>query len=441
MKAKIEDMIPVALDTFDPAEPAPFPIYLHLPKNEKFVPLRHAGDALGDEKYRRLRQERLKHLWTLVGYKKSVAEAEAQSAARFGGSEEAKRALAERLGGDPVDVDKVAARPVEEIDFSSEEARARSEGPAAADAGVEPGKKKAETTGEEMIGGIRAADLPNLVEDALTDEVLSSEEKAEILSAVSQDMLRVINQVATRGEEARSEGLRRGKEVVDKILFVAAQDSDVYSEILKIWSAQDDIDHTTAVGTLCVMFAMCLGYHDEKLLSDIAVAALFHDIGVVQMGSLVGVARSQMSAKQAEEFHGHVDSSLRILKESGLEFHPRVLRMIEEHHECFDGSGYPRGLKGAAIEETSQLLHLANYFDRLCSGHEQGVEMSPAEAFDYIYEEDLKQPSVVRVDPEVLQRLFQFMEREAESSAALREEAEKFADQRQSGVLGGISKS
>jgi len=120
-----------------------------------------------------------------------------------------------------------------------------------------------------------------------------------------------------------------------------------------------------------------------------------------------------------------VGASARILRESGLEFHPRVLRMIEEHHENFDGSGYPKKLRGGAIDETSQLLHLANYFDRLCSGQEEGVEMSPAEAFDFIYDRAVQPGATLFVDPEIIERIFQFMEREAKLSGEVREKAEK----------------
>ena len=75
----------------------------------------------------------------------------------------------------------------------------------------------------------------------------------------------------------------------------------------------------------------------------------------------------------------------------------------------YDGQGFPKQLKGSEIDETSGLLHLANLFDRLCTGKQTGTELSPAEAFDLIYESigDPKAPKYVQ--PELATRVFQFM--------------------------------
>jgi len=95
---------------------------------------------------------------------------------------------------------------------------------------------------------------------------------------------------------------------------------------------------------------------------------------------------SSWTPAERQEYQKHVEASSEILKESGAEFHPRVHRMVTEHHESYDGSGFPKGLRGDAIAEASGLLHLANLFDRLCTGKQTGTELSPAEAFDYIYD-------------------------------------------------------
>src|SRR5262249_44983223 len=80
-----------------------------------------------------------------------------------------------------------------------------------------------------------------LVGDTLEDEDLTSEEKAEVLSAVSQDLMRALNQITTRGKEARAEGLKRCKEIADEVLSVAAKNSNIYDEILALRNSQEDI--------------------------------------------------------------------------------------------------------------------------------------------------------------------------------------------------------
>ena len=118
---------------------------------------------------------------------------------------------------------------------------------------------------------------------------------------------------------------------------------------------------------------------------------------------------------------------MEILKESGAEFHPRVYRMIQEHHECYDGSGFPRGKKGEEIDETSSLIHLSNLFDRLCTGKQTGTELSPAESFDYIYDAVGKNGSRQQVKPELVNRVFQFMLTEKASADEIKTQAEERA--------------
>ncbi|MGZ3694875.1 MAG: HD-GYP domain-containing protein, partial [Bdellovibrionota bacterium] len=106
------------------------------------------------------------------------------------------------------------------------------------------------------------------------------------------------------------------------------------------------------------------------------------------------------------------------------ELHPRVLRMIQEHHENYDGSGFPAGLRGGEIDETSQIVHFANLFDRLCTGKQTGKDLSPAEAFDYIQELTGDPNAVQELKPELVQRVFQFMLNEQEQAGELKAKAE-----------------
>ena len=114
-----------------------------------------------------------------------------------------------------------------------------------------------------------------------------------------------------------------------------------------------------------------------------------------------------------------------LLKQSGGVFHPRVLRMISEHHESYDGSGFPLKKKGLEIDETSQILHLANLFDRYCLGKQTGTEMLPSEAFDQILEVSQQAGAVQEIQPELVQRVFQFMAKEKESAQQLELKAKK----------------
>jgi len=378
VKADKSQMFPVNLRNLQAENGAPFPLYLFLKRNDRFIPIRLPGDPIGIKKYELFLQKQFAELWVPNNFQeifKSYLE------------------YLNRTGH--------AIAPAEEVMKEIEKA--------AAEAAAAPPPKSEEAT---------------LVRDVLEDEELSSEDKAKVLSAVSQDILRSINQITTRGEAARAEGLKRCKEIADEILSVAAQNSNIYDEILALRNSQEDIEHSVIVGTVAVMFAMAIGFADEKLLADITIAAIFHDIGLVRVKpEVMAKHESSWTAQDKKDYENHVLASVDILKESGTEMHPRVLRMISEHHENYDGSGFPKGLRGAQIEESSQLIHLANFFDRLCTGKQTNQELSPAEAFDYIYDLANTEGAVQEVQPELVERIFQFMMKEKEAVATMEETA------------------
>lgn len=367
-------MFPVPLTGLPAEEAVPFPLFLFLKKNDRMVPIRLPGDPLGRQKYEAFVAKQHAELWVPNDFQKLYLEYQEKS-----------------------------GHPVADLNTAIQELNA----PA-------PPAKSEEA---------------KLVRDVLEDEELSTEEKAQVLSAVSQDLLRALNQITTRGDDARSDGLKRCKEIADEILSVAAQNSNIYDEILALRNSQEDIEHSVIVGTVAVMFGLALGFTDEQMLGDLTIAAIFHDIGLVRVKpEVMAKKESAWSAVDRKEYERHVQNSAEILKESGTEFHPRVFRMVEEHHENYDGSGFPKGLKGAQIDETSQVLHLANLFDRTCVGKQTGQAQSPADAFDYIYDLAQDAGAVQEVRPELVERVFQFMRNEKESADQMRAKASDRVD-------------
>lgn len=376
-------MFPISLKSLKAEDAAPFPLYLFLKRNDRFVPIRLPGDPIGNQKYEAFLKKQHLELWVPNNF------------------QEIFKSYGEYLNhtGHPV---QDIADVVKEIEREEAAQQAVAEAPA-------------------------KSEEAELVRDVIEDEELNTEEKARVLSAVSQDLLRALNQITTRGEESRAEGLKRCKEIADEILSVAAQNSNIYDEILALRDSQEDIEHSVIVGTMAVMFALAIGFTDEKLLADLTVASIFHDIGLVRVKpEVMAKHESAWSDGERKEYETHVQASVDILKESGTEFHPRIFRMVAEHHENYDGSGFPKGIKGGEIDETSQLLHLSNLFDRLCTGKQTNKELSPAEAFDYIYELAGAETggAVQEVQPELVERVFQFMRKEKAAADAMRAEAE-----------------
>ncbi|MBT3586516.1 MAG: HD domain-containing protein [Halobacteriovoraceae bacterium] len=128
--------------------------------------------------------------------------------------------------------------------------------------------------------------------------------------------------------------------------------------------------HSLNVANLSIFLAMKLGVKDKKVLDSIYLGAIMHDFGKIRNKSEV------LNSYEVNNIpDDHPDKGLAVVKKSaGLD--PLVLEIIAQHHEQFDGDGYPKGIKGDAIKFESQIVALANFFDqnlRLTAGTKEDI--------------------------------------------------------------------
>lgn len=124
--------------------------------------------------------------------------------------------------------------------------------------------------------------------------------------------------------------------------------------------------HAVNVCILSVMTGISLGYTKEQL-EELGLAAMVHDVGKIRFPKKLSMKNpGKLSEEEKEEYRQHPFYSMEILKESGLPVN--VVRAAFEHHERWNGSGYPMGLEGDTISEYAQILSLADVYDRLTMG-------------------------------------------------------------------------
>jgi putative nucleotidyltransferase with HDIG domain len=121
----------------------------------------------------------------------------------------------------------------------------------------------------------------------------------------------------------------------------------------------------------------------RKTLLNVTRAAYFHDIGKIRLSEEV-LRPGKLTSKEFEQVKKHSDYGYKILKSIGLD---REAKIVLQHHERINGSGYPNGLKKEELEKSSIILGVVDAFDAMTSSfrtYRRAKTMR--EALDYLYD-------------------------------------------------------
>jgi putative nucleotidyltransferase with HDIG domain len=148
--------------------------------------------------------------------------------------------------------------------------------------------------------------------------------------------------------------------------------------------AKDQVTHghIRRVQAYCLALARDLKADDVATLKALEAAALLHDVGKIGIPEHILNKPGRLTPAEFEVMKQHVAIGLGIL--SAVEFPFPVLPIIGNHHENWDGSGYPNGVQGEAIPLGARILSVVDCFDALTSDRPYRAAISDDEAFDIL---------------------------------------------------------
>ena len=133
------------------------------------------------------------------------------------------------------------------------------------------------------------------------------------------------------------------------------------------------------VQAYCAALAREFGIADEPTLRALEAAALLHDVGKIGIPEHILNKPGKLTTEEYDVMKGHVAIGAEIL--SGIDFPFPVVPIVKSHHENWDGTGYPAGLRGEEIPLAARILTVVDCFDALTSDRPYRGAMSTAEAF------------------------------------------------------------
>jgi diguanylate cyclase (GGDEF)-like protein/putative nucleotidyltransferase with HDIG domain len=144
--------------------------------------------------------------------------------------------------------------------------------------------------------------------------------------------------------------------------------------------AKDQVTHghIRRVQSYATGLAREVGVRDDKLIRAIEAAALLHDMGKLAVPEYILNKPGKLTDTEFEKMKLHASVGADIL--SAIDFPYPVVPIVRHHHENWDGTGYPAGLKGTAIPIGARILSVVDCFDALTSDRPYRPRLSNAES-------------------------------------------------------------
>jgi response regulator RpfG family c-di-GMP phosphodiesterase len=177
-------------------------------------------------------------------------------------------------------------------------------------------------------------------------------------------------ELRTRELEREKDALRRLTVEVTEALIAAMEAKDPYMR-----------GRSYRIGELAASMAHELGLSDEDVES-VRLAGRLHDVGTIGVREAVLGKPGPLSPEELAHVREHVRIGVEIL--APLSHLGAVLEFVHDHHERFDGSGYPRGLAGEAISLGGRIIAVADAYDAVTSGRAYREALPPARALEYL---------------------------------------------------------
>lgn len=182
-----------------------------------------------------------------------------------------------------------------------------------------------------------------------------------------------------------------------------------YDATIQGWSLAMDLrdketeGHTKRVTEMTLDLARIMNISEDKL-EHIRRGALLHDIGKMGIPDAILLKSDLLTNQEFSIMQRHPQYAYEMLQ--SIEYLRPALEIPQLHHEKWDGSGYPLGLKGAQIPLAARLFAIVDVYDALTSDRPYRKAWSKQKAVDHILEQSGKHfdPEIVKIFIEYIQK-------------------------------------
>lgn len=211
--------------------------------------------------------------------------------------------------------------------------------------------------------------------------------KEEIHKAktVKSEAKKAVTDILQEVRLGRQIEVERTEHVVEKMVDSIFRNVDALTSLSRIKSKdQYTFMHSVNVCVLMISFCRFLGV-EREVIKKVGVGALLHDIGKMKVADAVlnkpgALTDAEFGLMKSHVTHGHDI----LIATPGIPF--EAIQVASEHHERFDGTGYPNRLGGDDISRFGQMASIADVYDAITTTRVYHKGLEPAEAIRRIFE-------------------------------------------------------
>ena len=230
---------------------------------------------------------------------------------------------------------------------------------------------------------ISAAELAKIRGTAVYKEAASVEVELPRAQSAYEKTTAVVQELSRAIDAGKAIDSSHSREAASHITESVVRNPDAMALLNKLQEKSGaTLSRAAEISVMMTIFGRFLQLPQDRL-EILGMLGLLQDVGKLKLPTALA-ANGPINAAEIELYRTHVDHSVEILSNThGLP--PELSGLASLHHERFDGSGYPRGLRGAGIAMFGLIAGIVDTFDTLTAPPPFGENLSPSNALNIIY--------------------------------------------------------
>ncbi len=239
--------------------------------------------------------------------------------------------------------------------------------------------------------------LENNFQHIISDTSISTDERTKVVHGAATNLVKDIF------NDPKSGTIERTKEFAHNMVDYVNKDSKAAESLLKVAVHEYyTYTHSVSVAAVGTLFGQDIGL-GVKDLKGLCAGILVHDVGKTRISTDILNKKGKLTKEEFDIIKKHPELGVEVLEETGIEFKEERIITIQ-HHENFDGTGYPYGLKKEEIHPCGKIARIIDVYDALTSKRSYADALRPFSAL-----REMKEVMLDCFDMEMFKEFIRFL--------------------------------